>query len=217
MSTDDATYPGATNVCAAAGDDVSADAPQPEASASQVIPWLKPTVADLDGLDFEAPIAASDAATCDELSELYRRAAYLQEGQAHTPATRVFALLSAVTSMYLKAHEREEPFSPLMLASDRRTAIAADFRGAPVELLADMAVRSANPVLKARLADVCWLLERRRGPLASAAVAAYVDTIEAVELGSLKFRFANSDGALRTRRPRSSAARSGNRLVNRLG
>jgi hypothetical protein len=113
-----------------------------------------------------------------------------------TPATRVFAMLSAVTSMYLKAQEREEPFGPLMSSGDRRTAIPADFRGAPVKLLGDMAVRSVNPVLKSRLADMCWLLERRRGTLAAAAVGAYVDTIEAVERGELKFPFAHNDGAL---------------------
>ncbi len=59
-----------------------------------------------------------------------------------------------------------------------------------------MAARSVNPVIKARLADMCWLLERKRGALAAMAVAAYVDTIEAVELGTLKFPFAHNDGAL---------------------
>ena len=151
------------------------------------------------GLDFEAPIASSTSPTCDALSDLYRRAAYPQnagEQPVETPATRVFAMLSAVTSMYLKAQEREEPFGPLMSSGDRRTAIPADFRGGPVKLLADMAVRSVDPVLKARLADMCWLLERRRGTLATAAVGAYVDTIEAVERGALKFAFAHNDGAL---------------------
>ncbi len=59
-----------------------------------------------------------------------------------------------------------------------------------------MAARSVNPVIKARLADMYWLLERKRGALAAMAVAAYVDTIEAVELGTLKFPFAHNDGAL---------------------
>jgi hypothetical protein len=65
--------------------------------------------------------------------------------------------------MHLKAREREEPFGPLMSSCDRRTAIPADFRGEPVKLLADMAARSVNPLLKARLADMCWLLDRKRG------------------------------------------------------
>jgi len=62
-----------------------------------------------------------------------------------------------------------------------------------------MAARSVNPVLKARLADMCWLLEPKRGALGAAAIAAYVDTIEVVELGTLKFPFGHNDGALEFR------------------
>jgi hypothetical protein len=173
--------------------------PAQDAASPPAIAWLAANEADLVGLDFEAPIAGSTSPTCDALSDLYRREAYPNkagEPPVETPATRVFAMLLAVTSMYLKAHERQEPFGPLMSSGDRRTAIPADFRGKPVKLLADMAARSVNPVLKARLADMCWLLERRRGTLASAAVGAYVDTIEAVERGTLRFAFGHSDGAL---------------------
>jgi Transposase, Mutator family len=124
------------------------------------------------------------------------RLAYKEgEPPVETAATRIFAMLTAATSMRLKAREREEPFGPLMSSCDRRTAIPADFRGEPVKLLADMAARSVNPLLKARLADMCWLLERKRGALAAVAVAAYVETIEAVELGTLKFQYAHNDGA----------------------
>jgi hypothetical protein len=83
-----------------------------------------------------------------------------------TDATRILAVLGAAPSMHLNVHDREEPFGPLISSSDRRTAIPADFGGEPVKLLADMAERAANPVLKARLADICWLLERKRGALA---------------------------------------------------
>ena len=161
--------------------------------------WLQATEGDLAGLDFEAPIAGSTSATCDALSDLYGRAAHpYKDGEppVETDATRIFAMLGAATSMHLNAHDREEPFGPLMSSGDRRTAIPADFGGQPVKLLADMAERAANPVLEARLADICWLLERKRGALAAVAVAGYVDTIEAVELGTLKFPFAHNDGAL---------------------
>jgi hypothetical protein len=161
--------------------------------------WLQATEGDLAGLDFEAPIAGSTSATCDALSDLYGRAAHpYKEGEppVETDATRILAVLGAAPSMHLNVHDREEPFGPLISSSDRRTAIPADFGGEPVKLLADMAERAANPVLKARLADICWLLERKRGALAAVAVAGYVDTIEAVELGTLKFPFAHNDGAL---------------------
>jgi hypothetical protein len=99
--------------------------------------------------------------------------------------------------MYLKAHDREEPFGPAMSSADgRRTAIPADFRGTPVDLLAEMASRAANPVLRARLADVCWLLDRKRGNVGRVAVAAYVEIVERVESGALKFASTNDWGGL---------------------
>lgn len=162
-------------------------------------PWLRVDSRDLVGFDFEAPITGSVSPACNELSDLYLQAAHPAQIDAQTvdtPATRVFATLAAVTGMHLEADEHCDPFSPLMSGGDRRTAIPEDFRGEPVALFADMATRATNPVLKARLADICWLLERKRGALAVAAIAAYVDIIEAVERGERKFPFANSDGAL---------------------
>jgi hypothetical protein len=73
------------------------------------------------------------------LSEQYRRAAEGPDagGAAlDTPEARLFTMLSAITGMHLKAHEREEPFGPrLALAGGRRSAIPADFRDGHVDLL----------------------------------------------------------------------------------
>ena len=154
-------------------------------------PWLRATAADVKDLDFEIPIAGSTSATTYELSEQYRRAAQSPAtgaGAPDTPEARVFTMLSAVTGMHLKADEREEPYGPLMtLADGSRTAVLADFRNGHVDLLAEIAMRCRNPVLKARLADVCWVLDRRRGRLGAVAIAAYIDTIESVEREKLKF------------------------------
>ena len=83
-----------------------------------------------------------------------------------------------------------------VLADGRRSAIPADFQKGQVVLLADMAIRSKNPVLRARLADVCWLLDRRQGRLGGVTIGAYIDTIEAVERGELKFPSTNDRLAL---------------------
>lgn len=102
--------------------------------------------------------------------------------------------------MHLKAREREEPFGAMVAWADgRRSGIPADFRQGHVDLLADLANRSANTVLKARLADVCWLLDRRRTVMGPLAIGAYVDTIESIESGALTFPLSESDGALEYR------------------
>ena len=105
-------------------------------------------------------------------------------------------MLSAVTGMHFKPQERNEPFGPkIMWADGRRSAILSDFRS-HVGLLADMAEHAINPVLRARLADVSWLLERKRGSLAIAAIAAYVDIVQKINRNELNYRFAEEDGVL---------------------
>ena len=125
-------------------------APAEDAAPAPVAPWLQATAADLGNRDFEAPITGSVSAESYELSEAYRRAAQppdAGEAAPDTPEGRLFILLSSITGMHLKPHEREEPFGPMLAMADgRRSAIPADFREGHIDLLVDMAMRSANPV-----------------------------------------------------------------------
>jgi hypothetical protein len=163
-------------------------------------PWLHATLADLQNLDFESPIAGSTSADTRELSYQFQAAACSSNETAQppdTPATRVFTMLAAVTGMHFKPEERHEPFGPMFaLANGCRSAIPSDFHGAHVDLLAELAKRAKHSVLRARLADVCWLLDRKRGNLGSTAVFAYVEIVHKTDSGELKFQFKNSDGAL---------------------
>ncbi len=189
--------PGADASAANAGSDEHAPA---EITAAPVAPWLLAGPTDLGNRDFEAPIAGLASAESYELSEAYRlagQAVHAAEGALDTPEARLFVMLSAVTGMHFNPHERDEPFGPMLAMADgRRSAIPADFRGTHVDLLADMAMRATNPVLRARLADVAWLLDRRRGKLGGVAITAYLDTIEALEAGTLKFPHGDGAGAL---------------------
>jgi hypothetical protein len=127
-----------------------------------VPPWVRATAEDIAGLDVEAPLNGTTSADCNELSDLYRAAATSSDGSAEpdTPAVRAFVMLSAVTGMHFKPEERNEPFGPMVVFADgRRSAVPSDFRS-HVDLLADMAERASHPVLRARLSDVCWLLDR---------------------------------------------------------
>ncbi len=162
--------------------------------------WLRATSADLVDLDFEAPVIGSQSADSNELSQLFRTAAEsaVTDGSPETPAARVFSMLAAATGMHLKAQEPNEPFGPMVVwAEGRRSAAPDDFRGEPVAVLSEMVARAEHPVLRARLADVSWLLERKRAQLGKTAIAAYVEIVKQVDGGALKFRFDNEPGALK--------------------
>lgn len=88
----------------------------------------------------------------------------------------------------LRSQQKNEPFSAMVAWADgRRSAVASDFRGAPVEVLAVMAERANHPTLRARLADVSWLLERKRSQLGAVALAAYVAIVRKVGARELHF------------------------------
>jgi hypothetical protein len=116
-------------------------------SAPQTPPWLRASIADLAGLDFEAPIAESQSADSAELGDLFRAAAgpVGEKGELEdTPFARVFSMLAAVTGMLFKPQEPNEPFGAMAVWPDgRRSALASDFRGSPVEVLAEMATRAS--------------------------------------------------------------------------
>lgn len=178
-----------------------AENPAAEGGAPQGRPiWLRASLADLVDLDFEAPIGASQSADSNEIGQLFRSAAEsaATDGSPETRAARVFSMLAAVTGMHLKAQERNEPFGPMVVwAEGRRSAALSDFRGEPVEVLAQMAARAKHPVLRARLADVCWLLDRKRALLGKAAISAYVEIVKLVDKGALNFQFDKERGALK--------------------
>ena len=117
---------------------------------------------------------------------------------SETPAFRVISMLAAVMGMQFRPNEPNDPFAAMVVWADgRRSAIPADFRGA-IDALAEMAGRAQHPVLRARLADLCWLLDRKRGVLGVNAATAYVEVVSKVDAGTLKFQFdEKGTGALR--------------------
>ncbi len=178
--------------------DADATAEQ-DASTLQAPRWLRATLDDVLSVEFEAQIAGTLTADCYELFGLFQAATSQEEPSIEvpdTPATRVCMMLSAVTGMYFKPRDKNEPFSSRYISDSRRSAIPADFRR-QVDVLSLMAVRAQNPVLRARLSDVCWLLDKQRSALALAAVDAYTTVVQKVVEGELQFRFANECGEVR--------------------
>lgn len=159
--------------------------------------WLQATLKDLEGAQLEQPIAECDSAECYELEQLYGKSAEeLRKTPDSASLARVFAMISAALGMQFKPNNKNEPFGAMMIAEGRRSAIPEDFRGAPVTVLAHAAENASNPVLRARLSDLCWLLERKRHQLGRTAIASYVAVVEGLGSGSLKERLDRDDPLL---------------------
>jgi hypothetical protein len=184
------------------GDDLSDESPTIDESPDDAVPppppWARATVDDVSQVDFEELVRQSDSADAAELGDLYRSALPDTQPESETPAFRVHSMLAAVMGMQFKANEPNDPFAAMVVWADgRRSAIPADFRGA-IDALGALAERAQHPVLRARLADLCWLLDRKRGRLGVTAAKAYDEVVSQVDAGTFKFRFdENETGALR--------------------
>lgn len=174
----------------------SEEAAEADAQENEPPFWLQATVDDIAGLEFENPIVECDSADCSELATLYRKESKKREEAENEAAAKVFAMLSAALDLHFKASDRNAPFGAMMIMGDRRSAIPEDFRGQPVSVLAYAAENAVSPVLRARLADLSWLLERNRHQLGRTAIAAYVSIVEGLGTGELKDRFERNDPLL---------------------
>jgi hypothetical protein len=165
-------------------------------SESSELPWSQATLADLENFEFEKPIAASTSADTFEMTDLFRvvRNAADQDTREH----RVYSLLEAACSLHFDPGNPLEPFHPLCVwANGNRSAALEDFRGSEVvSLIAMIAERTGSVVLRARLSDIAWTLEKKRGAMAEMAIASYVGIVGGVEKGILKFRHDNENVAL---------------------
>ena len=90
------------------------------------------------------------------------------------PKAAALDFLAKICSMMLEPDDRAEPFKPMMATSTGRTTLSEDLTTADIDLLAGYARTVAHPLLRARLADLVWLRDRRRGvAFAHMAIEAY--------------------------------------------
>jgi hypothetical protein len=162
--------------------------------------WLRATPSDAQSVDFESPIRGLSTIDSHSISERFRAAIPLDAstGQPEdNPAGRVFSMLTAVMGMEFKPAQRNEPYGAMATFADgRRSPIPEDFRGTPIETLAHLAERAVNAVLRARLADVCWLLDRKQASLGSLAASSYVEIVQMTDKGEFSLPHEKGGGAV---------------------
>ena len=87
---------------------------------------------------------------------------------------KVLWLLADVCSMRLSPKRQNEPFKPIFEAEGRRSTISEDFLEGDIQFFSDILMSIDEPWLKARIADVLWLLKKpKETQFALAAIDAY--------------------------------------------
>ncbi len=91
-----------------------------------------------------------------------------------------FSLLAKISSFHLRSSDPKEPFEPMLVMGDTRTAIVDDIGGGELGLLDQVANEIADPELRARMADVLWIA-KSDFKAACLAVDSYIESARNLE------------------------------------
>ncbi|ACE83553.1 conserved hypothetical protein [Cellvibrio japonicus Ueda107] len=75
---------------------------------------------------------------------------------------KIFRLLYEAAGMMLTPGSINEPFQPFFIMQGRRSAIPDDFTEQDITFFSEIVDQITNPILKARIADLLWHLQRPR-------------------------------------------------------
>ena len=146
----------------------------------------------------EAVLAAVAASKIADSNDAYGRieAAVANAKTAKdTESERALGILSQISGYHFKPDDRAEPFGPLMVMGGRRSQIPSDLLGDQVEILSRFASDVAHPSFRARLSDVCWLLNKKDVTSGLRAVSSYVECVKLVLNGESQFDFDETNPA----------------------
>lgn len=91
--------------------------------------------------------------------------------------------------MHFKPEDRAEPYGPVMIANGRRSLIPDDLRGEQSNVFAALAPTIKNAGLRALLADIAWLNNRRLAASAQLAISSFCEAVRLVLDGKAKLYF----------------------------
>lgn len=129
---------------------------------------------------WETVIARSDDKECNYyMSHLWQKAREASDAN-DSKAEELFRLLGDICSLHLRLDSPDQPFGPMMTSQQGRTAIPEDFDADQIRFLNDIVRDVTDSDLRARIADVLWVL-RRDYKLGEMAVSAYLESARTLE------------------------------------
>lgn len=130
--------------------------------------------------DWEAIISQSKDRECNYYWSHLRRKANEANESGDAKTATLFQLLSDICTLHLRLDSPEQPFGPMMTSHNARTAIAEDFSTEQLEFLRTILLDVTDADLRARIADLLWLL-RRDHKTAKIAVDSYLESARLLE------------------------------------
>ncbi|MRX37035.1 hypothetical protein IG197_20035 [Aminobacter sp. SR38] len=169
-----------------------------ESSSNTQIPGVN-YVVPLSSFQLEAVKAAVAASKVADSLDVYARirtaVVDIRTAGGDDESERALGVLSQVSGYHFKPDDRIEPFGPLAVMDGRRSAIPTDLLADQVGILSQFAPEVGHPAFRARIADVCWLLNKKDTASGLRAMASYVECVRAVLNAEAHFDFEQTNPA----------------------
>jgi Domain of unknown function (DUF4209) len=123
---------------------------------------------------------ASTAATYHDLERQFDEDIKRSRESGNIPRARVALLIAAVCSFHLQPENLAEPYAPMMQMADGRTPVPGDLSRENIAVLEALVEQVTTPLLKSRIADVLWHLDRSKRHRAHLSVDSYCQAVSAL-------------------------------------
>jgi hypothetical protein len=152
---------------------------EPAITSNAGVDFIVPAQAIL-GCGFNAALNVVASVACFDINRRLNEFRAVAE-QQHQPA---LALLAGLSNYHFDPDNRTEPFRPMMVFGDRRSLVPTDLLPDQITELYQVAPSVMNIGLRARIADVVWVLQRRRMDMAELAIQSYCECVISVRDGT---------------------------------
>ncbi len=119
-------------------------------------------IGDFQNSRWKDVVEACDEKHYSSLWQAFSSAAKRASAEGDEAEAKVLTLFADACSMMLSPSSPNEPFRPIAVFGNRRTAIPDDFSPADIQFFAEVAELADEPLIRARLADLVWLLGKPR-------------------------------------------------------
>lgn len=134
----------------------------------------------LRSINVDDVIDSLERDSCREYQQIFQDEAKKAKDAGSDESHAAWCCLAAITSMYLKPGDPKAPFGPMFVMDDCRGAIPEDLSEDVLRALSDFYPEIKSAELRARIADILWL-RQRRPKFAQDAVNAYIESARKLE------------------------------------
>jgi hypothetical protein len=138
------------------------------------------TKKDFEELQLDEIIKKCDRKECERYFLTFFTKADEAKAAGEAKTEEIFALLGNATSMMLKLNSPTEPFTPLSVLYNSRSAIIDDFSEDHLKFFSEIVLDISDSELRARIADILWV-KKRDFRAAELAITSYLDSATILE------------------------------------